>query len=179
MSEGTETRNKIEAAYKDRSEELLRWAANKTGNREDAEDLLHDAFASTLKSIGRLEHLADPLGWIFASLRNRVIDLWRQRATRRAKGLSMVALETLEEIIAAAGPGQAEELERDELLDALGEALAALPREQRKVIEAQVYQGRTFREISEQTGVPLDTLTARKRYAVKKIASTLRAWYGD
>lgn len=179
MSERTETQSKLEAAYYERGEELISWAARKTGNREDAEDLLHDAFAATLKGIGRIEHIADPLGWLFTSLRNRVIDLWRKRARRKELGMSPVALETIEEIVAATDLGQAESLERDELSAALADAIAVLPPEQREVIDAQVFRGLSFRELAEQTGVSIDTLSARKRYAIKKIAYALRAWFED
>jgi len=171
--------DKLESAYRDRSGELIAWAARRTGNREDAEDLLHDAFASALKGIGRIEKLADPIGWLFTNLRNKAIDLWRKRNRWQEYGTSRVAVETVQELIAATGLGPAEQFEREELCDALNDAIAALPKEQRVVIEAQVFEGRTFRQISEQTGLSIDTLTARKGYAVKKITRALRAWFED
>jgi RNA polymerase sigma factor (sigma-70 family) len=174
-----EARGRLEAAYRDRSGELITWATKKTGSREDAEDILHDAFASALKGIGQMEKLADPMGWIFTSLRNKVIDLWRKRSRRQEYGTSRVAVETVQEIIAATGLGPAEQLEQEELCAVLNDAIASLPREQRAVIEAQVFGGRTFRELSEQTGLSIDTLTARKSYAVRKIARALKAWYED
>jgi DNA-directed RNA polymerase specialized sigma24 family protein len=57
-----EARERLAKAYKDRSGDLITWATRKTGSRENAEDLLQDAFASTLKGIGQLEKLADPMG---------------------------------------------------------------------------------------------------------------------
>lgn len=174
-----EARDKLELAYKDRSRELITWATRRTGSREDAEDLLHDAFASALKGIGQIEKLADPMGWIFTSLRNKVIDLWRKRGRRQEYGTSRIAVESVQEIVAATGLGPAEQLEKDELYAALDDAIAALPEEQRAVIEAQVFGGRTFRQIAEQTGLSIDTLTARKSYAVRKIARALRSWYED
>jgi RNA polymerase sigma factor (sigma-70 family) len=172
-------RDRLEAAYRDRSGELISWAARRTGSREDAEDLLHDAFASALKGIGHLEHVVDPMGWLFTNLRNKAIDLWRKRSRRQEYGTSHVAVETVQEIIAATGLGPAEQFEREELYAALNDAIAVLPKEQRMVIEAQVFEGRTFRQIAEQTGLSIDTLTARKSYAVKKITRALRAWFED
>ena len=174
-----EARGRLETAYKDRSGELITWATKKTGSREDAEDLLHDAFASALKGIGQMEKLADPMGWIFTNLRNKVIDLWRKRSRRQEYGINRVAVETVQEIIAAIGPGPAEQFEREELHAALDDAIAVLPKEQRMVIEAQVFGGLTFRQIAEQTGLSIDTLTARKTYAVRKIARALKAWFED
>lgn len=173
------SRERLEAAYKERGQELVAWAARRIGSREDAEDILHDAFASALKGIGRLERVADPVGWLFASLRNKAIDLWRKRSRRKESGPGRVALETVQEIVAATGLGPVESLEREELCAALNDAIAALPKEQRAVIRAQVFKGLSFREIAERTGIPIDTLTARKAYAVKKIARALRAWFED
>ena len=174
-----EARGRLETAYKDRSGELITWATRRTGSREDAEDLLHDAFASALKGIGHLEDVVDPMGWLFTNLRNKAIDLWRKRSRRQEYGTSSVAIETVQELIAASGLGPAENLERDELCAALNDAIAVLPKEQRLVIEAQVFEGRTFRQMAEQTGLSIDTLSARKSYAVKKITRALRDWFED
>jgi RNA polymerase sigma factor (sigma-70 family) len=65
---------------------------------------------------------------------------------------------------------------RDCMTDALNDALRALPEEQRLVLEAQVFGGLTFREISETTGVSIDTLTARKRYAIQNLSHALKRW---
>jgi DNA-directed RNA polymerase specialized sigma24 family protein len=61
-------------------------------------------------------------------------------------------------------------------MDALNDALRALPAAQRRVIEAQVFGGLTFREIAEATGESIDTLTARKRYALRNLSRALRHW---
>ena len=44
------------------------------------------------------------------------------------------------------------------------------------MIEAQALDGVGFRELAEKTGAPIDTLTARKRYAVAKLAKALKGW---
>jgi DNA-directed RNA polymerase specialized sigma24 family protein len=64
-------------------------------------------------------------------------------------------------------------------MDALNDALRALPSAQRKVVEAQVFGGMTFREIADATGESIDTLTARKRYALRNLARALRQWIED
>ena len=173
-------RKRLEAAYRERGGELVAWAARRTGSREDAEDLLQEAFLAGLRGMAGIERLADPMGWIFASLRNKAIDLWRKRERRGESGAGRaVSLEAIEEIVAATGLGPEAALERDELAEALADAIAALPREQRMVVDAQVLEGLTFRELSERTGIPIDTLTARKRYAVAKISRALSSWFGD
>jgi DNA-directed RNA polymerase specialized sigma24 family protein len=60
------------------------------------------------------------------------------------------------------------------LIDALNDALHALPAEQRRVVEAQVFGGLTFREIAQATGESINTLTARKPYAIRNLSRALR-----
>jgi DNA-directed RNA polymerase specialized sigma24 family protein len=87
-----------------------------------------------------------------------------------------VAEDTLREIIAGTGLNPLDGFVRDCLVDALNDALHVLPASQRRVVEAQVFGGLTFREIAEATGESIDTLTARKRYALRSLSRALRHW---
>ena len=109
----------------------------------------------------------------------RMIDLWRHDRVRTAAGETEVAEETLREIIAGTGLDPLDRFVRGSLVDALNDALRVLPAPQRKVIEAQVFGGKTFREIAEATGESIDTLTARKRYAIKNLSRALRHWIDE
>lgn len=170
----------IEAAYRAQRQGLLRWIERATHGLADAEDILHDVFSAALASpllgAGALEIVENLPAWLFAAVRNRVFDLWRRRDARRRAGESEIAHEAIAEIVAATGLNPADAAVRNELADALAQAIALLPPEQRLVIEAQALDGVGFRELSERTGVPIDTLTARKRYAVAKIAKALKGW---
>jgi RNA polymerase sigma factor (sigma-70 family) len=74
------------------------------------------------------------------------------------------------------GPDPQDAFIRDSLLEALNDALRVLPAAQRRVVEAQVFGGLSFREIAEATGESIDTLTSRKRYALRNLARALRHW---
>ena len=65
------------------------------------------------------------------------------------------------------------------MLAALDVAIEALPGPQRDVIRAQALGGMGFKELAEATGVSIDTLMARKRYAVRKLAAALEYWMND
>jgi DNA-directed RNA polymerase specialized sigma24 family protein len=82
---------------------------------------------------------------------------------RIASGETDVTEEALQEIISGVGLDPQDSFVRESLMDALNDALRALPAAQRKVVEAQVFGGMTFREIADATGESIDTLTARKR----------------
>jgi RNA polymerase sigma factor (sigma-70 family) len=83
------------------------------------------------------------------------------------------------EFVEAVGFDPADLAEEAELTEALAAAIEELPDEQRSVVEAQVLDGLTFREIAEETGISPDTLAARKRYAIKRLADSLRDWFED
>lgn len=146
---------------------------------EEAEDLVHETFVEALGRLPLLEKVRNLGAWLNVASTRRAIDLWRRDGLRRSKGEADVPEETLSEIIAATGFDPHDAYVRSALAGALDDALKALPREQRDVVEAQVFGGLTFREIAERTGEKIDTLTARKRYAVGKLARALRGWIED
>jgi RNA polymerase sigma factor (sigma-70 family) len=171
--------SELERAYRENKKGFLAWATRATRSLADAEDLVQDAFAAALVNTDTLTTVDDLAAWLFASLRNKARDLWRRRETRKKVGEAEVSDEAISEIVAAAGLGPAELFEEGELSEALYEAIEELPGEQRSVIEAQVLDGFTFRELAEDSGISADTLAARKRYALKRLAGSLREWFED
>lgn len=169
----------LEKAYRENRHGLLAWATEATSNLLDAEDLVQDAFARALADAEALSSVDDLAAWLFTSLRNRVRDFWRRRETRRKVGETDISDEAIAEIVAAAGLDPAELTAGAELMEALYEAIEELPDEQRYVIEAQVMDSLTFRELSAISGISPDTLAARKRYAIKRLAAALRDWFED
>lgn len=174
--DNSEAHKRLERAYSDEKPRLL--ARLRTAGRtlEEAEDLVHDVYAETLGRLPVIGEIRNVPAWINSLVKRRLIDLWRHDRVREASGETDVAEETLREIIAGAGFDPLDGFVRESLLDALNTALRALPAAQRRVVEAQVFGGRTFREIAEATGESIDTLTARKRYALKNLSRALRHW---
>jgi len=170
-------RSEIERAYRERRGAFLAWARAHAPDLDTAEDVLQDAFMKALANADALSIVEDLAGWIFAAMRNRLADLWRGKAARRRAGATEVPQETLVEIAAAAGFDPHDELVRGELAGAIETAIDALPAPQREVLLAQTVEGVTFRELAERTVTSIDTLMARKRYAVKKLAAALVDWY--
>ncbi len=167
---------KLEAAYAEQKPAFLRLARRVANRFMDAEDVVHDVFVSALSRIDVGGAVGDSAGWIYAGIRNRLIDLWRREEAHRGKGEVEVSQEILEEIVCATGFDPADAVVQDGLADALAEAIDALPQPQREIIVAQVFEGSTFRELSQRSGVSADTLAARKRAAVRAIARALRGW---
>ena len=167
---------RLAQAYQSEKPRLLARVRAAGRSLEEAEDLVHDVYAETLARLPLLAGIRNLPAWINSLFTRRLIDAWRHEKVRRSCGETDVAEETLREIIRGAGLDPHETYVRDRLVEAVNDALRVLPAAQRRVLEAQVFGGLTFREIAEATGESIDTLTARKRYAVRNLARALRHW---
>jgi len=173
------TRSAIERTYRERGRGFLAWARRHAPDAETAEDILQDAFIRALANADALSLVEDVAAWIFSAMRNRLVDLWRGEGARRRAGATEVPERVLEEVAAEAGLDPQDQLLRNEILAALEVAIDALPAPQREVIRAQALGGVGFRELAGATGVSIDTLMARKHYAMRKLAAALEYWMDD
>lgn len=171
-----DARRRLEAAYRSEKPRFLARLRAAGRSLEEAEDLVHEAYAETMERLPLVAGIRNLPAWINSLLSRRLIDAWRHDRVRAAAGESELAEETLREIIAGVGLDPQDACVRESLVDALNDALRALPPDQRSVVEAQVFGGMGFREIAEATGESIDTLSSRKRYALANLARALRHW---
>ncbi len=136
----------------------------------DAEDILQDVFSALVEANRLLMPIDHVTGWLFRVARNRITDLFR---TRRPESLE------LEELLPSPDAGPEAEYARGALLDVLEQAIAELPAEQRDVFIGHEIEGRSFKEMAAATGVGVNTLLSRKRYAVLRLRERLRRTYDD
>jgi RNA polymerase sigma factor (sigma-70 family) len=132
----------------------------------DAEDILQDVFSALVEANRLLMPIEHVTGWLYRVARNRITDLFRSRRPGDALAL--------DDLLSSAEDWPDARYARSALIDALGTALAELPKDQRDVFVAHEFQGRSFKEISARTGVSVNTLLARKRYAVLRLRRRLR-----
>lgn len=169
-------RRRLEGAYRNEKPRLVARLLSAGRSLEDAEDLVQDVYAEIMERLPLVAGIRNLPAWINSLYTKRLIDAWRHEKVRRRSGETDVTEETLREIIAATGFDPLDDFVRASLMDALNDALRALPAAQRRVVESQVFGGMTFREIAEATGESIDTLTARKRYALRNLARMLKRW---
>jgi RNA polymerase sigma factor (sigma-70 family) len=167
---------RIEETYTREKPRLLARLRAAGRTLEEAEDLVHDVYAEALGRLPLVAEIRNLPAWINAMVTRRLIDAWRHDRVRAASGETDITEDTLREIIAGVGLDPLDGYIRESLMDALNDALRVLPVPQRRVVEAQVFGGMTFREIADATGESIDTLTARKRYAVRNLARALKHW---
>jgi RNA polymerase sigma factor (sigma-70 family) len=140
----------------------------------DAEDILQDVFSALVEANRLLVPIEHVTGWLFRVARNRIIDLFRARRPE----VSGERLE-LDDVLPSPDAGPEEEYARGVLLEALEQAIGELPAEQRDVFIAHELEGRSFKEIATATGVGVNTLLSRKRYAVLRLRERLRSAYDE
>ncbi len=174
--ENSDSYNRLEESYTREKPRLLARLRAAGRTLEEAEDLVHDVYAEVMERLPLVAGIRNLPAWINSLVTWRMIDSWRHERVRTASGETDMAEETLREIIAAVGLDPQDAFVRESLLDALDDALKALPEAQRKVVEAQVFGGMTFQEIADATGESINTLMARKRYALHNLARALRYW---
>jgi RNA polymerase sigma-70 factor (ECF subfamily) len=163
-------RNALGEVYDRHAPVALAVALRIVADREQAEDLVHDAFVAAWQKIDRFDPARGSLrSWIVAIVRNRAID--RLRANRPSIEIG----EADERSLLQTGPNPT----WDDALARLGgaqlrAAVAELPTEQRDAVELAYFGGHTYREIATLTGVPLGTATSRLRLALARLREQLR-----
>ena len=170
----------------------------------DAEDILQDVFYKLVEANRLLMPIDHVTGWLFRVARNRIIDLWREKKVEsvgdemetaqvnklRNRGRSQTnglrytndegeQLYRIEELLPSPDDGPEAAYARNILLEELELAINELPVEQREIFVAHELEGRSFKEMAAATGVSMNTLLARKRYAVLHLRKRLRESYTE
>jgi RNA polymerase sigma factor (sigma-70 family) len=142
-------------------------------NEADVEDLLQEVFAELIEARKLLMPIDYVTGWLFQVARNRVIDSFRKQRPESFRAAA-VESEDGELLLPSPDAGPEAALLRSRLLEELKSALALLPEEQRAVFVGHALEGRSFREMAEESGLSVNTLLARKRYAVLALRRRLQ-----
>jgi RNA polymerase sigma factor (sigma-70 family) len=149
----------------------------------DAEDILQDVFYRLVEANRLLMPIEHVTGWLFRVARNRITDLFRKKEPENFSDLAAVDeegdLAGLADLLPSPDAGPEALYVRNVLLDELELALDELPEEQREVFIAHEFDGRSFKEMSAETGVSVNTLLSRKRYAVLHLRERLQRVYDE
>ena len=175
LSEGwtMDEQNRFLAEAMEREEpRLRRFIRKRVLDRGDADDVLQDVFYELISAYRMMKPVEQVTAWMFRVARNRITDLFRRRSTvslNEAVGDEEDSA-TFEDLLPSPDAGPDAVFARGVLIAALEE----LPEKQRAVFLAHEVEGKSFKEISEETGVGVNTLLARKRYAVLQLRERLR-----
>ena len=149
----------------------------------DAEDILQEVFYELVEANRLLMPIEHITGWLFRVARNRIIDLFRKKRPESFSELPVSGedgeLLQLEDLLPSPDAGPEALYARNVLLDELESAIDELPEEQREVFVAHELDGRSFKEIAVETGVGVNTLLSRKRYAVLHLRKRLQSIHDE
>jgi len=146
---------------------------------EAAEDILQEVFVELVEAYRLLKPIEQVTGWLFRVAKNRIIDRFRGRKLESLSqpkyGHDDEGAVSLEDLLPAPDSGPEAAYARSVLLEEIDAALREMPPEQRSVFIAHEWEGYSFKELSAETGVSVNTLLSRKRYAVLYLRRRLRA----
>ena len=167
-------------------DKLLGFIRSRVSTVEEAEDILQDVFYQFVAGYEAIESIDRVTSWLYSVARNKIIDRYRRDAARPkqtdfevVRGNEDDAPLTLQEILPDLDNSPEATLLREAIWDEISDALAELPRDQREVFVQNEIEERGFREISEETGVSINTLLSRKRYAILALRKRLQKFYDD
>lgn len=157
---------------------LRSFIRKRVANAADVEDLLQEVFFELVRANRLLMPIDFVTGWLFRVARNRITDLFRKKKAISFTDAEFVDEEgaylQIEDLLPSADAGPEAYYVRNLLFEELEAALAELPPEQREVFVAHEMEGRSFKELSTESGVNMNTLLARKRYAVQRLRQRLQ-----
>jgi len=147
----------------------------------DAEDILQDVFYEFVEAYRLPETIEQVGAWLYRVARNRIVDRFRKKKTEPLPEVSGDSDDApwLEEVLPSSDAGPEAAYARAVLMEELNAALDELPKEQRDVFIAHELEGRSFKELAEKSGVGVNTLLARKRYAVLHLRARLQMIYDE
>src|SRR5579862_6785207 len=174
---------RITEVVKREQSRLRNFIRRRVPDPRDAEDILQDVFFELVEANRLLMPIEHVTGWLFQVARNRITDLFRKKKPESFSDMAVAndedELLRLEDLLPSPDAGPAALYARHVLLEALASAVADLPAEQREVFVAHELEGRSFKEIAADTGVSVNTLLSRKRYAVLHLRARLQKVYDE
>ena len=178
-----EQNERIQATVKQERKRLLHFIRQRVNNASDAEDILQDVFYQFTEYL-RLGSQVDSItGWLFAVTRNRITDFFRKKKetpfsdrTREIEGEEVLFLP---ELLADKNMEADNPMIKKIMSEAIMEAIDELPADQRQVFLQHELEGKSFKEMSEETGIGVNTLLSSKRYAVLFLRERLAELYRE
>jgi RNA polymerase sigma factor (sigma-70 family) len=172
----------ITDVVKQEQSRLRNFIRRRVPDPRDAEDILQEVFYELVEANRLLMPIEHVTGWLFRVARNRITDLFRKKKPKSLSEAVAAGDEeslTLEDLLPSPDAGPDALYARSVLLDELEDALDELPEEQREVFVGHQIEGRSFKEMAAESGVGMNTLLSRKRYAVLHLRERLQSIHDE
>jgi RNA polymerase sigma factor (sigma-70 family) len=173
---------RISEVVKREQSRLRNFIRRRVPDPSDAEDILQDVLYRLVEANRLLMPIEHVTGWLFRVARNRITDVFRKKDPENFGDLGVEGDDEdlqFEDLLPSADAGPEALYARNVLLGELDRAIAELPKEQREVFVAHEFEGRSFKALSAEMGVSVNTLLSRKRYAVLHLRERLQRVYDE
>jgi len=174
---------RISEVVKREQSRLRNFIRRRVADPRDVEDILQEVFYELVRANRLLMPIDHATGWLFRVARNRITDLFRKKKPQSFGDLAVAddepELPQLYDLLPSPEAGPQALFARNVLLEELELAIAELPKDQREVFVAHELEGRSFKEMAAETGVSVNTLLSRKRYAVLHLRRRLQSIYDE
>jgi len=162
---------------------LFQFIRNRVDDQRDAEDILQDVFSELTEAYRLMKPIEQVGAWLFRVARNRIIDRSRKQSRDLEEPIAGPAgkedARALEDLLPTPEAGPDAAYARTVLVEELEAAIEELPDEQRRVFLSHELEGRSFKQLAEETGVSVNTLLSRKHSAILHLRRRLRAIYDE
>jgi RNA polymerase sigma factor (sigma-70 family) len=177
---------RISEVVKREQSRLRNFIRRRVPDPRDAEDILQEVFYELVEANHLLMPIEHLTGWLFRVARNRITDLFRKKKPESFSNTDAAHKKTdddeflrFDDLLPSPDAGPDALYARNLLLDELESAVAELPDEQREVFVRHELEGRSFKQMAADTGVSVNTLLSRKRYAVLHLRERLQSIYDE
>jgi RNA polymerase sigma factor (sigma-70 family) len=162
---------------------LRSFISRRVADPSDVEDILQEVFFELVEAYRLMKPIEMVGAWLFQVARNRIIDGFRKKKPEPLADLNVESEEgemlSIEEFLPSPDAGPEAAYTRTVLIEELEAAVDELPEEQRSVFIGHEIEGRSFKELATETGVRINTLLSRKRYAVLHLRQRLQSVYDE
>ena len=175
----------IEHLFKTDRKKFLWFIRQRVRSQEEAEDILQDVFTNVLAASKNIQKPIENIAsWVFTAVRNRIIDSYRKKRAETFSDMQTPSqaedgVDSFENFLGNSETSPEHDLIRKTIWESVQNSLEELPPEQKEVFVKNEFEGVSFREMSEETGVNINTLLARKRYAVLHLRKQLKDLYSS
>jgi RNA polymerase sigma factor (sigma-70 family) len=173
----------ISEVVKREQSRLRNFIRRRVPDPRDAEDILQDVFYELVEANRLLMPIEHVTGWLFRVARNRITNLFRKKRPESFRDTAVAdeddELLRLEDLLPSPEAGPEALYARNVILHQFEQAVDDLPQEQREAFVAHELEGRSFKEMAAETGVSVNTLLSRKRYAVLHLRERLQSVYDE
>ncbi len=175
----------IGEVIQDNGKRLFDFIRNRVREEEEAEDIFQDVMIELTQSYRMMQPIEKMAAWLFRVARNKITDNYRKKKPVLLddqfsfRGNDEDEPLYIQDLIKSSEKSPDSDFDRALIYDAIEMALEELPPEQREVFVKHELEGKSFKEMAEETGLSQNTLLSRKRYAVMALRDKLQFLYSE